>query len=42
MRINDLYNGKFIIFIIELLEGPVCLDVFKVESDFILNTEADR
>jgi hypothetical protein len=40
--INDLYNGKFTILIVELLKGPVYFNVLKIKPDLISNIEANR
>jgi hypothetical protein len=42
VRINDLRNGKFTIFIVELLKGPVYFNVLKIKLDFIFNIKANR
>jgi hypothetical protein len=42
VRINDLYNGKFSVFIVELLKGPIYFNVFKVKPDLVPNMEANR
>jgi hypothetical protein len=42
VRINDLCDSKFFIFIVEFLERPVYFNVFKVKSDFISNIEVNR
>jgi hypothetical protein len=42
VRINDLYNSKFSILIVELLKGPVCFNVLEIEPDLISNMEANR
>jgi hypothetical protein len=42
VRINDLYNSKFSVFIVELLKGPICFNVLKIKLDFIFNIKANR
>jgi hypothetical protein len=41
IKINNLCNDEFFIFIIEFLRRPICFDILKIESNLILNTETN-
>jgi hypothetical protein len=42
VRINDLYDNKFSVFIVELLKEPIYFNVFKVKLNFVFNIKANR
>jgi hypothetical protein len=42
VRINDLCNSKFSVFIVKLLGEPIYFNVFKIKLDFVFNIKANR
>ena len=41
IKINDLYNSKFAILVIKLLEGPIYFDILEIKLDLVPNIEAN-
>ena len=40
IRIDDFYNCKLSVFIVEFLKELFCFDILKIQSDFIFYAKA--